>query len=174
MGDVSSSNDWPGSTSRSVMLCVPPALVVISPRAPLTNGPSIATDTTSGFQLGQVLTSDQMLQTRSGLALEWKVLPCDAICASSVRSRPPSAGGPSLGTNGGGMDRHDDSDGRYRAWFVSCSSSSRTDATASYPASRWARTLRTRFTGTGRLAAFAWPSASPNSVHACSISPTWA
>src|SRR5215467_2838970 len=106
IGDVSSSNDRPGSTSRSVIACVPPAFVVIVPWVPLTNGPSIATARTSGFQLGQVLTSDQSRHTRSGLAPVSSVLPCDAIGASSVRSRPPSAGGPFVGTNGEGVNRH--------------------------------------------------------------------
>src|SRR5262252_6739575 len=89
IGDVSSSNDRPGSTSWRVMSCVPPAFVVIWPLAPLTNGPSMATDRTSGFQLGQVLTSDQIRHTRSGLALASSVLPCDAIGASSERNSAP-------------------------------------------------------------------------------------
>ena len=63
---VSSLNERPGWTASSVIACFPPDLVVMVPVVPLANAPSMATAATSGFQVGQVRTSDQMRQTRSG------------------------------------------------------------------------------------------------------------
>ena len=79
--DLFSWNDRPGRTAASVIACVPPAFVVIRPVVPVANGPSIATDRTSGFHSGHVRTSDQIRHTRSGLALASRVLPCSAIDA---------------------------------------------------------------------------------------------
>lgn len=50
------------------MRWVPPARVVIEPGVPVANVPSSLIAMTSGFYAGQVLVSDQMRQTRSGLA----------------------------------------------------------------------------------------------------------
>src|ERR1700730_8726892 len=60
-----------GRTSPRTTACSPPDFVVIVPPVPLAKGPASFIEMMSGFHRGQDETSDQTLQTLSGVALLW-------------------------------------------------------------------------------------------------------
>src|SRR5713226_10310511 len=69
MAVLSSSNDRPSSNWVTTTACLPPDLVLIIPVVPSASGPLSRDSFMSGFHSGQVLTSDQIRQTRAGAAL---------------------------------------------------------------------------------------------------------